>query len=199
MPQARPAPGWTRRASLALLRLFGWRSVFTPLPGPKGVVVVYPHTSNWDFPIGVLFRYGVGVGAQWMGKESLFRGAMGVVMRALGGIPIDRRSPQGVTASMVELYRRTEALWIAITPEGTRSRVEYLKSGFYRIALAAGVPCGLGFIDYGTRTVGIDTYVHFTGDEERDLETLRAFYADKHGRRRGLEGRIAFQPRRASE
>ena len=184
---------WTRRASLALLRLFGWRPVYAPLPGPKGVIMVYPHTSNWDFPIGVLFRHGAGLQAQWMGKASLFRGPMGPLMRRLGGIAIDRRAAHGVTAAIIDTYRQRDTLWLAITPEGTRAHVDYLKSGFYRIAVGAGVPCGLGFIDYATRTVGVDTYLTFTGNEATDLASLRDYYAQKRGKHPELAGTIAFR------
>lgn len=193
LPEAPPARGWSRRASFALLRRFGWRPVYAPLPGPRGVIMVYPHTSNWDFPIGVLFKHGSGLDAQWMGKDSLFRWPLGSLMRRLGGIAIDRRTPQGVTAEIIDTYRRRDRLWLAITPEGTRAHVETLKSGFYRIAVGAGVPCGLGFIDYATRTVGVDTYLTFSGAEAQDLERLRAYYADKRGKRAALAGTIAFR------
>ena len=189
---ARPR-GWSRRAAAALLQALGWRIAWSPPPGPKGVLMVYPHTSNWDFPIGVLCRHAIGLDAQWMGKDSLFKGPAGPIMRALGGIAIDRRAPHGVTAEIVRQFRRRERLWLAITPEGTRSHRPHLKSGFYRIALAADVPCGLGFIDYASRTVGVDTWVRFTGDEARDLETLREFYAGKQGRHPANAGTIAFR------
>ena len=195
LPEIPPASGWSRRACLALLKQLGWRTVLVPLPGPKGVIMVYPHTSNWDFPIGMLFRHGVDLRAQWMGKHSLFRWPFGVLLRRLGGIAIERHARHGVTAAIVDLYRQRSELWIAIAPEGTRARVEYLKSGFYRIALEAGVPCAIGFIDYATRTVGIDAYVTFTGDEAQDLERLRACYAGKRGHRPNLAGGIAFRQR----
>jgi 1-acyl-sn-glycerol-3-phosphate acyltransferase len=189
-----PLPtGWTARASRALLRLVGWQGVYAPLPGPKGVFIIYPHTSNWDFPLGVLYRHGAGLEVQWMGKASLFRGTLGPLMRALGGIAIDRSAAQGLTAAILDTYRQRDTLWLAITPEGTRGKVEHLKSGFYRIAVGAGVPCGLAFIDYATRRVGVDTYVTFTGDEARDLATLREYYASKRGRRPAFEGAIAFR------
>jgi 1-acyl-sn-glycerol-3-phosphate acyltransferase len=184
--------GWTARASRALLRLVGWRSVYAPVPGPKGVFMVYPHTSNWDFPIGLLFRHGAGLETQWMGKASLFRGPFGPLMRALGGLAIDRSAAHGVTAEIIDIYRRRASLWLAITPEGTRGKVDHLKSGFYRIAVGANIPCGLAFIDYATRTVGVDTYITFTGDETGDLKTLRDYYANKRGKRPGLAGKIRF-------
>lgn len=190
MPTAPFPTGWTARASRALLRLVGWRCVYAPVPGPKGVFMVYPHTSNWDFPIGVLFRQAAGIKAQWMGKASLFSGPLGPLMRALGGLAIDRTAAHGVTAEIIDTYRRRTSLWLAITPEGTRGKAHHLKSGFYRIAVGANVPCGLAFIDYATRTVGVDTYVTFTGDEAQDLAILRDYYATRRGRHPALEGAI---------
>jgi len=140
----------------------------------------------------MLYRQGAGIQTQWMGKASLFRGPLGPLMRALGGIAIDRSAAQGLTAAIIDTYHQRDTLWLAITPEGTRSKVEHLKSGFYRIAVGAGVPCGLAFLDYATRTVGVDTYVTFTGDETRDLATLREYYAGKRGKHRALEGAIDF-------
>ena len=84
-------------------------------------------------------------------------------------------------------------MWVGWAPEGTRSYADHWKSGFYQIALAADVLVGFGYIDYGTRTCGIDTYVRFTGDEERDLSVIRAFYATKQGLRRRNEGPIRFR------
>ena len=186
--------GDSRRAAAALLQAFGWRLVWVPPPGPKSTLMVYPHTSNWDFVIGVLYRHAVGLEARWMGKDSLFKGPAGPLMRTLGGIPIDRRAARGVIAATVAQFRRRDRLCLAITPEGTRSYVPRLKSGFYRISLAADLPCGLGFIDYGSRSIGVDTWVRFSGDEARDLAMLREFYADKRGRRHECTGTIAFAP-----
>jgi hypothetical protein len=88
-PAALPTVG--QRAALRALNLFGWNVRFKPLPGPHGVAVVYPHTSNWDFPVGLLAKWAVGLPFSWLGKESLFRGAPGVAMRAWGGMPVERR------------------------------------------------------------------------------------------------------------
>jgi 1-acyl-sn-glycerol-3-phosphate acyltransferase len=187
-----------QRLCLGLLSLFGWTSVFEPLPGPKGVIMVYPHTSNWDFFIGILYRYGYGLRAHWMAKHSAFKWPIAGLLRRMGGIPIDRRRPGGAIATMCEEFNRRASMWVAITPEGTRSYTDHIKSGFYRLAVATQVPCALGYIDYSTRTIGIDTYVNFTGDRDRDLEKLKAFYADKQGFRRTGAGRLAFQSRETS-
>lgn len=189
-----PQSSLIRRAALALLRLFGWRSRLVWPPEPKGVIVVYPHTSNWDFIVGVLFRVGHGLPAHWVGKDTMFFWPLGGFYRRIGGIPVNRRASTGFVDALLDEYRRREWMWLAVTPEGTRGPTDHLKSGFYQLVLAADVPAGLGYIDYATRTVAIDTYVRFTGDRERDLEMLRQFYAPKRGRRPACEGGIRFRP-----
>jgi 1-acyl-sn-glycerol-3-phosphate acyltransferase len=166
---------------LWLLSVFGWRTVFHGLPGTKGIVVVYPHTSNWDFAVGMLYRLGYGLPMHWLAKHSLFRWPLGGLLRWLGGIPVDRRAPQGAIQAIAEEFERRDFLWIAVTPEGTRSHTDHWKSGFYRIALAAGVPCGLGYMDYPSKTLGIDTFLEFTGDVASDIEKIAGFYANRRG------------------
>jgi 1-acyl-sn-glycerol-3-phosphate acyltransferase len=184
---------WFQKLCLGVLSLFGWRTVYKPPAEPKGIILVYPHTSNWDFIIGILFSYGYGLGASWIAKHSAFRWPLGPLLRRIGGIPIDRRKASGTIGAMVDAYRESESLWIAITPEGTRSRTDHWKSGFYRIALAADVPCALGFIDFKTKTVSIATYIRFTGETGKDLARLREFYAGKRGLRPEKEGDICFR------
>jgi len=182
-----------QRTALGLLRLFGWRSSFVWPPEPRGIIVVYPHTSNWDFIIGLLFRIGHGLPANWVGKTEMFPAPFRGLLEAIGGIPVDRRRSAGFVGALLEEYRRRDWLWIAITPEGTRSRMDHLKSGFYQLALAASLPVALGYIDYRTKTVGIDTYVRFSGDREADMDQLRAFYRDKQARRPELAGDIRLR------
>ena len=188
--RARPSP-W-RRSLLALLRLFGWKTVLVWPPEPKGIIVIYPHTSNWDFVIGLMFKVGYGLPANWVGKAEMFPRPVRGLLEWLGGIPVDRRKASGFVEALVAEFRRRDWMWLGIAPEGTRSRTDHLKSGFYRTALAADIPVGFGCIDYGTRTVSIDTYVRFTGDETRDLETIRSYYAAKRGFHPDLAGDIRF-------
>lgn len=182
-----------RKACLGLLRLCGWKTSLVWPPEPHGLIVVYPHTSNWDFIVGVLFRIGHGLPAHWMGKDTMFRWPFGRLLRRIGGVPINRRERSGLIAALIEEFRSRDWMWLAVAPEGTRSYTDHLKSGFYHLALAADLPIGLGYIDYGRRQVGIDTYVRMTGDVDRDLATLRAFYADKRARVPGLAGELRFR------
>ena len=178
---------------LGILRLCGWRSVLVPLPAPKGIIVVYPHTSNWDFFIGVVYKIGTALPVRWVGKHTIFRWPVRRLLVYLGGIPIRRDQRSGLVDAMLAEFAKHDRMWLAMTPEGTRSRTEYWKSGFYRIALAGNLPVALGYIDYATRTIGIDTYLTLTGDVEADFTRIRAFYQDKRGRRPANEGVIRLR------
>jgi 1-acyl-sn-glycerol-3-phosphate acyltransferase len=182
-----------RRSALALLAVFGWRTRLVWPPEPRGVIVVYPHTSNWDFPIGVLFRIGHRLKANWVGKEEMFRWPFRALLLRIGGIPLNRRRTAGFIEALLAEFRSRDWMWLAIAPEGTRSHTDHWKVGFYQIALAADVPIGLGYIDYATKTVGIDTYLRMSGDREADLGRIRDFYASKRGRRPELASAIRFK------
>jgi 1-acyl-sn-glycerol-3-phosphate acyltransferase len=182
MSPGAPKSSLLRRAALGLLALAGWRTVLVWPPEPRGVIMVYPHTSNWDFLLGMLFKVGYGLPANWIGKVEMFPWPFTGLLKWLGGIPVDRKRAQGFLDALVDEFRRRDWMWVAIAPEGTRSHTDHLKSGFYQIALAADVPIALGYIDYGTRTVGIDTYLRMTGDRDADMARIREFYAGKRGR-----------------
>ncbi len=191
-PGPRPLAHW-RRALLWLVRLCGWKTSFVWPPEPKGIILVYPHTSNWDFPLGLAFRIGHDLPANWIGKAEMFPSLFRGFLKRVGGIPVVRSRATGFVDALVREYALRDWMWVAITPEGTRSHTDHFKSGFYQLALAANVPVALAYIDYATRTVGMDTYVRFTGDEERDLDVIRRFYSTKRGCRPELAGEIRFR------
>lgn len=190
---ANPRRTLLQRSCLALLRLFGWRVVAAPLPGPKGIIIVYPHTSNRDFVIGLLYRFGTGLRANWMGKDSLFRWPLRGLLVRMGGVPVNRRAASGYIGAALRQFEASDWLWLALAPEGTRKYTDHLKSGFYQIARGADLPCGLAFIDYRTRTVGFETFVRFSGNQQEDLAVLRRFYADKRGRLPAGASEIRFR------
>lgn len=192
-----PARSLVARLAGAILRACGWSSVLVWPPAPKGIIVVYPHTSNWDFVIGILFKVAARLPAHWMGKDTLFRWPVRSLFLRMGGIPINRRERTGFVSTLLGEFARREWMWLAVAPEGTRAKTDHWKSGFYQIALAGGLPVGLGFIDYATRSVGIDTYIALTGDSEADFARIRDYYAGKRGRRPGLEGDIRLGARRS--
>ena len=176
-----------------MLGLAGWRLVYPPQPGPKAVVVLYPHTSNWDFVLGMLAIGALGLPVNWAAKDSLFNGLFGGLFHALGGVPVNRRERTGFVSQMAEEFRKRERFTLALAPEGTRSRTEHWKSGFYRLAEAARVPVGLGYIDYQERELGIALWMTTCGDLARDMEHIRAAYAGKTGRHPQLAGPIRLQ------
>lgn len=177
-----------------VLRLCGW-TVETPAPeAPKYVLVVAPHTSNWDFPWGYLGKVTLGLHLNWMGKHTLFRWPYGWFMRWLGGIPVDRRGRHNLSQQMAAVFARRERLVLAIMPEGTRSYTKGWKTGFYYIALAAQVPLALGYIDYRRKAMGISEPFYPSGNLEADLQRIREFYADKIGRYPEKTGEIAILP-----
>jgi 1-acyl-sn-glycerol-3-phosphate acyltransferase len=180
----RPAelPTWGQRVALRMLNRGGWTFRFKPLPGPHGVAVVYPHTSNWDFPVGLLAKWAIGLQFRWMAKDSLFRGPMGVIMRYWGGVPVDRGNPQGVIGRLTERMQASDWFWLVITPEGTRGYRPYWKSGFYRIASTAGVPVLLVALDYGKRVVDCTQVFTPTGDEAADMAAIARIYAGVRAR-----------------
>lgn len=183
------------KLAAALMRLTGWRLVYVPPPAPKSVIIVYPHTSNWDFPIGLAARSVAGIPCHFAAKDTLFRGLFGRWLARVGGIPVNRREPTGFVEQLAREFARRDEFHVVFTPEGTRSRTEHWKSGFYRLALATKVPLGLAFIDYDRREVGIGGWLVLTGDQEADLDRIRAFYAGKRGRRHELAGPIRFPSR----
>jgi 1-acyl-sn-glycerol-3-phosphate acyltransferase len=193
MTAAGPGHSPLRRLALGLLRVLGWRSVMVWPPEPKGVIIVYPHTSNWDFIVGMLYKIGYGLQANWIGKAEMFKAPFAGLLKWLGGIPIDRQRTTGFLDALLEEFRCRDWIWVAIAPEGTRSYTDRLKSGFYQLAVAAGVPVALAYIDYGTRTLGIDTYLRMTGDREADMAKIREFYAGKRGHRPELAGELRLR------
>ena len=163
-----------------------------PPPAQKCVVIFYPHTSNWDFVIGMIARAAVWLPIRWAGKDTLFRRPFGGIFRWLGGIPVNRRERTGLTARLAGEFERRERFYLAITPEGTRAHTDRWKSGFYHLALAANVPLGLAYIDYSRKRIGIGGYLELSGNEAADLDALRTFYADKVGKRPERQGEIRF-------
>ncbi|MFL6675259.1 MAG: 1-acyl-sn-glycerol-3-phosphate acyltransferase [Massilia sp.] len=176
----RPAalPTWGQRSSLRLLNLLGWKLRYKPLPGPHGIAVVYPHTSNWDFWIGLLGKWALGLHFRWLAKDSLFRGPMGAVMRYWGGVAIDRSAPMGATRQLAGQMLASDWFWVAITPEGTRGYKPHWKSGFYHLALAAGVPVLLVALDYGKKELRVVETIELSGDPDADMAKVAALYAD---------------------
>ncbi|MFC0131811.1 glycerol acyltransferase [Massilia eurypsychrophila] len=193
-PAALPTCG--QRVSLRLLHLIGWKVRYKPLPGPHGVIVVYPHTSNWDFPVGLLAKWAVGQPFRWLGKESLFKGILGVTMRAWGGMPVERGASTGATSRLAATMKAAPWCWIALAPEGTRGHRPHWRSGFYHLALTARVPLLLVYIDYPNKLLSVVDTLELTGDQQRDMAAIAAVYDGHHGLHPELEAPIVLAPPR---
>ncbi|MFN0186281.1 MAG: 1-acyl-sn-glycerol-3-phosphate acyltransferase [Aquabacterium sp.] len=160
-----------------LLRLAGWRLLFDGLPARQGVAVVYPHTSNWDFVVGMLAKWGIGIAVTFWGKDSLFRVPLfGRWLRWVGGVPVRRHTRQGAVADMVERMADAKAagrfLWLALAPEGTRSAGHGWRSGFYQVATGADVPVALVVLDFAARRVGIVSCLQLCGHPDADMAAI---------------------------
>jgi len=193
----------TTRFANGVLRLLGWRIEGTLPDVPKVIAIVYPHTSNWDFPLGLLCGMGTGAFARWhygfMIKESYMRGAWGPFMRWLGGIPVDRSAASSIVSQTVTRLNSYEQFMIVVTPEGTRKQTRYWKSGYYRIACDTGLPIMPIAFDYGRKVLKIGPAYPATGNVEADLDLLRAFFAGVRGKHPEHATPIGFKPSRKGE
>lgn len=166
----------------AILKLFGWKVDITVPDVPKAIICVAPHTSNWDFIIGKLAYGAVGRRAGFLMKEEWFFWPLGPIFRAIGGVPVARRSGADLTGTLIRRFESSDRLVLAITPEGTRSRTCRWHTGFLRIALEAKVPVMLGAIDFENKTVTITRQLDMTGDIEVDMRRVKEYYKGFKGR-----------------
>lgn len=159
------------------LRLLGWRLTGAFPNRPKLVVIVAPHTSSWDFVIGFLAYLATELHATWFGKDAIFKWPVGPILRVFGGMPVDRAKSHHVVESSIAEFARRDQLILALAPEGTRRRVQSWRSGFYHIALGAGVPIVTVSLDFAKRQVAVGPEFHPTGDYPADLERLARRFA----------------------
>jgi 1-acyl-sn-glycerol-3-phosphate acyltransferase len=177
--------------------LFGWQIEGEVPPVSKGVVIAAPHTSNWDLPHMLAASWVFRLRVSWFGKHTLFRPPLGWLLQRLGGLPVDRRAPRGLVGEVAARLADAERLFVAVSPEGTRSRRDHWKSGFYWIAHEAQVPVVCGYLDYGRRRAGLGLTFVPSGDVRADMDRVRAFYAGFRGRHLGLESEIRLKEEEA--
>ena len=158
------------------LKLAGWKLEGELPEKRRFVMIAAPHTSNWDFPLMLAMAFSFRMKIFWMGKDTLFRGPIGSVMKWLGGIPVNRSAPGGLVQQIVDCFNASKELVVVIPPEGTRSAVSKWKSGFYRVADSANVPIALGFLDFKRKVGGFGPMFESTGNYENDLKTIQTFY-----------------------
>lgn len=171
-----------RGISVVLLKILGWKT-FGALPKEeKYMLIVAPHTSNWDLFYGIILAFALKLNALYVAKKELFRGPFSLLMKWSGAIPVDRSLHTNFVEHMASQFEKNEKFVLAMAPEGTRHKKDSWKSGFYYIALKANVPILLAFIDYERKTGGAGLLMHPTGDLEKDMEVIRNFYLTVKGR-----------------
>ena len=174
------------RLAAWLVKLMGWRFTFNGLPTQQGVIIGYPHTSNWDFVVVMPVKWAIGLQVQFFAKDSLFRiPVFGPWLKSIGGMAIDRSSSRGVVGEMVNTLQQHKKdgryFWVGLSPEGTRKRTEGWKSGFYQLALQADVPLGFLVIDYGKKTISLDTFMRLSGNPAADYQRFADIYQGVQG------------------
>jgi len=185
-----------KSVSRLLLSLFGWKISKTVQVPDKCILIGAPHTTNWDFPLTLLGLSSMGVRFNWVGKHTLFFWPLGTLLTAIGGIPVDRSQGSSFLKRVIELYDSRDRLVLAIAPEGTRSKTTYWKTGFYSIAHRAGVPIGLGYIDYSTKMIGLNRLITPTGDIEQDFVHIKDYYQGKKGKYPEKQGVVGIKVRK---
>ena len=164
--------------SKLLLRIVGWHVVVSVPDYPKCIICVAPHTSNWDFILGKLAYMSVGRKAGFLMKETWLFFPLGMIFRAIGGIPVPRKRGSSLVESIINKFNNTDRMALAITPEGTRSKVSQWRSGFLHIARAANVPILLGKFDFKEKYIYVTDEFTISGDVERDMQRIKDYYKD---------------------
>jgi 1-acyl-sn-glycerol-3-phosphate acyltransferase len=172
----------TRAIGRLILRVAGWR-VTGEIPDlPRMIWAVAPHTSNWDWVLAMLGVFALGVRANYLVKHTVFFWPLGALLRVTGGIPVNRNAPAGMVEDVAQRIAGVPEIVLAITPEGTRSRVEQWKTGFLRIAERARLPVVLVSWDYARREIRFGPLAELSDDHAMDIERIRAYYRQFVGR-----------------
>lgn len=171
-----------RFIALVIIFFSGWKFAKKKTFTDKAVVIAAPHTTNWDFFWTILMAFKIDLKVYWMGKDSLFKGPGGWFLKWLGGVPVDRSKSNNLVEQIIEKFNEKEKFIIIIPPEGTRSKVNTWKTGFYHIANGAGVPILMGFLDFKYKVAGMGPALIPTGDIEKDMEIIKAFYKNITGK-----------------
>lgn len=167
-----------------IFRCLGWKIIENfPKNLDKAVVIMAPHTSNWDLFYGMLAAFIMQVPTRVAVKKEAMFFPLGRLLKWIGAIPIDRKhSKLNQVSMMVQLLQNSKKLALIITPEGTRSYALGWKTGFYQIAMQASVPLVLGYLDYAKKHAGVGPIFYPTGDLAQDMPKIQAFYRDKVGK-----------------
>lgn len=184
----------------AVLGAMGWTFRQDERPeGDKYVIIAFPHTSNWDLVLMLGCSYLADMRISWLGKHTLFRGVGKPFFTWLGGVPVDRTAPKGMVHQVVEAFNERDYLALAIPPEGTRAWADGWKTGFYYIALGAGVPIVPSYLDFGKKEAGFGPPIMPTGDIEADFEKFREFYKGMKGKFPEWQAEVKVREKRKYE
>jgi 1-acyl-sn-glycerol-3-phosphate acyltransferase len=163
--------------------ILGWKIDPNPPSNVKKCVVAMgPHTSNWDFILGRLAFFQYGVDAKFLIKKELFFFPLGLFLKFLGGVPVNRKKNSNMTEFAVDLFNKSESMYLVFTPEGTRAYNPHWKKGFYYIALKAKVPIYIGYVDYDKKIGGFHSLFEPTGNIENDFEDIKNILSKFKGR-----------------
>jgi len=176
-----------------VLTVLGWKIDGIPPRERRFVLIAAPHTSNWDFPLMLLYAAAFGLQIKWLAKESLFWPPLGWFMKLMGGIPVVRSHNQNLVEAMTQTFATTDELVLAVPTEGTRALAEFWKSGFYHIARGAQVPIVPSYLDYGLKRGGFGPALTPSGELPDDMNVFRAFYAPMEGKFPELFGPIRLR------
>lgn len=171
-----------KRLARWLLHVTGWQLVGERPQCDHYVLIAAPHTSNWDFPMMLMFAAAFDIKVTWMAKHSLFYPPFGWIMRAVGGMPITRHKNRNVVSAMIDAFKRDDHLVLVVPTEGTRERSEYWKSGFYHIARQANVPIVPSFLDFGRKRGGFGPALTVSDNVRVDMQYFRDFYHGMQGK-----------------
>lgn len=189
-PRLRPNR-FTRWLGRTILKAGGWRMVGAFPDIPKLVLIGAPHSSNWDGIWGFAAKLAIGLDLKVLGKRELFWWPLGALLAWLGVIAVDRSAAHGVVEQLAQRMGQSDRFWFGLTPEGTRKPVERWKSGFWKIAKAAGVPVLPAYFHYPERIIGVGPLFHLTDDMAADMARIRSWYRPWQGKHHGVDRKAA--------
>lgn len=193
-----PLPRWRHTVAVAIFRLIGWDVKVQAPPDPKLVMMAAPHTSNWDTVLMLVAGSVYRARLRFLVKDT-FGWPLNAIIRAFGGVAIDRSGGQGLVESAAQEIRKADRMILVLAPSGTRKYTDRWKSGFYHIARAADVPLVCGILDYGKKEAAFGPRIELTGDVKADMDTIRAAYAGVTGLRPDQQSPIRIKEEEEEE
>ena len=168
---------WRRFCGL-MLKMMGWKAGEPMAPDDKCIILGVPHTSFWDFIVSYLYYTSVGGKARCMIKKELFFPPLGWILKAMGGVPVDRKNSTNLIRSVINAAKEEQVFHLAIAPEGTRKAVKRWKTGFHTIAKHTGMPVYLGYFDWSRKVVGRGKKIELTDDAAADMKRIQQIYEE---------------------